>query len=628
MAKNIYFVTSERIEKFSGSMVRAKHIIESLMTLGHKVSHGYFIEKPDTDFLDEIKSKNSEFSWGRVNWQSVFSADVIWLSHFWLNHTLIGALRILDQVKRLNPKISVVVDLCDMMLVNNAHLSSKEREITAYLESILVRMADCVVYVSVEEVEKARVYYGLDREKMTVISVPFKSSVRNIARSFSERLPHICMSGSTHPHNIASFRYALNNVWPLIAEKIPDSELHIIGKNTNLLNFDRLSIPAASRVKFIGEVDDLLDYVSRYRVQLATTVSGTGVKTKVLDSLSSKTPVVGTARCKDGLENVLAEVVLASNNSGDIAKYCEKLILDEEFWFGIYQKIELAIFKYQDVLSVDNQCEVAINLALDNGRKNGNRKAKYRNHIFLFSVGEIPHLLKMFNLLSDNKFVKRQNLESLSEAISIFARGRDERIYPLINSSANSDQCLIGSVDFQRSINVAYDHVAKGLDSLYLDEIRDLRFVALNSKLNESHTVYFLTSHFPGSHVIILFIHPARQWLSLISEARFKNDLSLRNIDLFVDEYVRVATTYLELQSIRPGRVLLVDLEQLRDDEYLEKLIRFADASVLNRADLKDIAINYAKQLDDTVITMFSNTEALVLYEKMSVIARKTDAFI
>lgn len=134
---------------------------------------------------------------------------------------------------------------------------------------------------------------------------------------------------SENPHNVKGIHWFLENVLPILNENIT---IHIIGKIGKVI---KKKYP---NVIIHGMVDDLQEFYDNARITICPMLSGTGVKIKVLESLSNNLPVVTNTRGVDGLSQKNDNGCLVTDDAGEFAKYIETLITDDELYDKLRHK--------------------------------------------------------------------------------------------------------------------------------------------------------------------------------------------------------------------------------------------------------------------------------------------------
>jgi len=160
-------------------------------------------------------------------------------------------------------------------------------------ELAAVHRSDLALVCSPVELRLLRDSWGIPERKLQLASFFFDADEEPPV-PFEARAGFVTVGTAMHPPNVDAIRWLHAEVWPDIRRQLPSAEIRIFGAH-----FDRvpelrdLHDPGAGFF-VLGFVDDLDEALRSARVLLAPIRYGAGVKTKMLDSWRSGTPVVTT----------------------------------------------------------------------------------------------------------------------------------------------------------------------------------------------------------------------------------------------------------------------------------------------------------------------------------------------
>ncbi|WEG10709.1 glycosyltransferase family 4 protein [Microbacterium horticulturae] len=101
------------------------------------------------------------------------------------------------------------------------------------------------------------------------------------------------------PENDTAAVRLIEQVWPMVIQKVPDARLRIVGANPSA---HLIQVAArAVRVEVLGYVQNIEAEYDRSLVAFATLWSGAGVKFKTIDALLSGCAVIGTTIGVEGI---------------------------------------------------------------------------------------------------------------------------------------------------------------------------------------------------------------------------------------------------------------------------------------------------------------------------------------
>ena len=111
--------------------------------------------------------------------------------------------------------------------------------------------------------------------------------------------PRVVFTGvMRYAPNVDAALQLIDLVLPRLAERIPDVELAIVGREPKQRLLDRAATPG---VTVTGSVDDMRPYLDSSTVFAAPIRFGAGMQNKVLEAMAMELPVVATSLVADGL---------------------------------------------------------------------------------------------------------------------------------------------------------------------------------------------------------------------------------------------------------------------------------------------------------------------------------------
>lgn len=97
--------------------------------------------------------------------------------------------------------------------------------------------------------------------------------------------------------NQEGLKWFLKNVWPQVLEKYPDARFDIAGRNAPAW-FQEMKIQG---VRFVGEVEDAAEFLSRSLFTVVPLLSGSGMRAKIIEALSLGHLVLSTRVGAEGI---------------------------------------------------------------------------------------------------------------------------------------------------------------------------------------------------------------------------------------------------------------------------------------------------------------------------------------
>lgn len=127
--------------------------------------------------------------------------------------------------------------------------------------------------------------------------------------------------------NADAAEFFITDVLPLIRQRVPDAELHLVGASPQ-------SIPSFSRkpegVKFVGYADDLPATYAASRVVVCPIRYGGGTRVKLVEAAGWGKPIVSTTIGAEGLGMVHGNDALIADSAERFADACVSLLNDDE----------------------------------------------------------------------------------------------------------------------------------------------------------------------------------------------------------------------------------------------------------------------------------------------------------
>lgn len=127
------------------------------------------------------------------------------------------------------------------------------------------------------------------------------------------------------PNQTSAMRL-IEEIFPLIAERLPRSELWLVGKDPTPEMLDA-SI-RDPRVRVTGPVDDTLPYFRDLDVLIVPIVVASGTRLKILEAFAAGLPVISTAKGAEGISAVDGQEIIIAESSEALANAAIRLLGD------------------------------------------------------------------------------------------------------------------------------------------------------------------------------------------------------------------------------------------------------------------------------------------------------------
>jgi len=128
-----------------------------------------------------------------------------------------------------------------------------------------------------------------------------------------KRRGFLFVGGFGHTPNIDAAKWFVNEVFPLIKEKLPDAILYIVGSNPT----DAVKALVRPGVELHSDVDDatLNSFYESARCAVIPLRYGAGIKVKVIEAMAHGLPVITTASGVEGLPEEMKTITIVSDNN-------------------------------------------------------------------------------------------------------------------------------------------------------------------------------------------------------------------------------------------------------------------------------------------------------------------------
>ena len=247
------------------------------------------------------------------------------------------AMKYIDMVKTTCPAARIVYDTVDLVFLresrrarveNNEQLLKQAEELKR-TELHLAQNSDITLVVS--PVEKT-----LLLKESPSLNIEVVSNIHHVTqpqKSFSERKDILFVGGFDHLPNIDAATFFVEEVFPLVKQRIPDLCFYIAGSNPPS-QVHRLK---SKDIIVTGYVKDLTPYFENCKLSVSPLRYGAGVKGKINQSMSYGLPVVTTSIGAEGIGLTEGEDALIADDPQEFAKKVILLYQDEDLWNKISQ---------------------------------------------------------------------------------------------------------------------------------------------------------------------------------------------------------------------------------------------------------------------------------------------------
>ena len=216
---------------------------------------------------------------------------------------------------------------------------AQERQL---LEDYLIKEADETWVVSPIEQQMLQ-------ENWPHKSIQLVSNIVDVAgpvTPFALRRDWLFIGGFQHRPNIDAVLFFVEEIYPLVRDRLPDTKFYIIGDKAP----PEIVALASDRIIVAGLQRDVRSFFDSVRLSVAPLRFGAGIKGKINQSLAFGVPVVATSIAVEGMNLADHEHVLVADEPQDFARALIELYESKELWKRLSQN---GISKTQELYSTD-----------------------------------------------------------------------------------------------------------------------------------------------------------------------------------------------------------------------------------------------------------------------------------
>ena len=150
-------------------------------------------------------------------------------------------------------------------------------------------------------------------------------------RNSTKKVELVFTGNMAYPPNVDAAEFLVNEIMPLVWEKMPDAQVMIAGATPD----KRVTSLNSEKVTVTGWLDDIRDSYAGAKVFIAPMQIGTGLQNKLLEAMSMRVPSITTPLANDALQAVDGESILIGKDAPTLATHIINLLSNE----ALYRKI-------------------------------------------------------------------------------------------------------------------------------------------------------------------------------------------------------------------------------------------------------------------------------------------------
>lgn len=232
-----------------------------------------------------------------------------------------------DAVGALASKIPKFLDkFIEKFKVMKYILGKEVKNLSKYEKDISRHYRKIVFVSSIEAKEFGQEIGDEDKTIDITIGVDYDYFSEDIADEKIENA--IVFLGNMYvAHNKDAVNHFLEDIYPGIQKQVPNSRFVIVGRCAN--EYKKILLKY-NNVEVTGEVNDIRKYVQKCSVAVAPLVYGSGIKTKILETMAMGIPVITNDVGIEGIDLTDGKNILVANSDEEfIAKTIELLKNDD-----------------------------------------------------------------------------------------------------------------------------------------------------------------------------------------------------------------------------------------------------------------------------------------------------------
>ena len=184
--------------------------------------------------------------------------------------------------------------------------------------------ADCTLVASIAEAS----LLAKEVPDAYVEWFPFSSSLPGRKKNFDARRNIAFVASYLHEPNVDAVMYFVRELWPSIAERLPHVQFLIVGSNMP----ESVSALASDRIKAIGYVEDLTQFLENCRLTVAPLRYVAGIKGKVISSLAHGVPVVASSLAVEGMGCEQGVHLLVADTIAEWTECVARAYTNKDLW--------------------------------------------------------------------------------------------------------------------------------------------------------------------------------------------------------------------------------------------------------------------------------------------------------
>ena len=254
--------------------------------------------------------------------------DLVYITRYYV------AEKVTELVRRFAPQARILFNNADLHFLRELRMAlnsgdpGRLQRVEEIREAELKVMREVDLVLSYNEVEHAIIQsHNLDQSR--IATCPWVVEPVAEVAPFDQRRDIAFLGGYRHLPNVEAVEYFVEQVMPLLRERLPGARFVIYGSDAEQAFAD---LPESDDVVVAGWVENVAEVYDRCRVFVAPLRSGAGIKGKVLAAMAHGVPSVLSPVAVEGFRGMTGEVALIADQAAEWAEAIATLYQDEAAW--------------------------------------------------------------------------------------------------------------------------------------------------------------------------------------------------------------------------------------------------------------------------------------------------------
>lgn len=174
--------------------------------------------------------------------------------------------------------------------------------------------------------ESDAMYFKTVNPSANVITIPVGVEISNEIHPATDNPTLYHLGSMEWMPNREGLEWFVNDVWPIIQESAPKSELHIAGRKLNKED----EAFAGQNIHNHGEIEDAQSFIAAHQICIVPIWSGSGLRIKTLEAMAQGKVVVSTQIGADGIDAQPHQDWLIANDAPTFAHSIIQLLNNPE----------------------------------------------------------------------------------------------------------------------------------------------------------------------------------------------------------------------------------------------------------------------------------------------------------